>query len=162
MYQRVTLTCSPGNDMTLDMIKYTLHVRNNSFANGLPICRVQFQCLPYPQNLFSLAYGQAILLNSSSSKTGNIKCNPCPNGGDCSGEIKAKANFWGYKSGNQDADTIKFSPCPRDYCCQGENCLTFNSCNENREGILCGQCREGYAQGQSTAKCIKIQKCGYP
>ena len=23
-------------------------------------------------------------------------------------EIKAKANFWGYKSGNQDADTINF------------------------------------------------------
>ena len=58
MYQRVTLTCSAGNDMTLDMIKYTLHVRNNSFANDLPICRVQFRCVPCPHNLFSLAHGE--------------------------------------------------------------------------------------------------------
>ena len=160
--QRVTLTCSAGNNMALDMIKYYLYIGNKSFANDPPVCRVQFRCVLCPQNPFGLAYGPAILLNSSSSKIGNIKCNPCPYGGDCSGEIKAKANFWGYKSGNQDTVTIKFLPCPRDYCCQGENSLTFNSCNENREGTLCGECQKGYGQGLSTAKCRKVSKCGNP
>ena len=156
--QRVNLTCSTGNDIALRILISIFFL--NGTRTAFP--KIQFLCYPCQKTHYSLAFGRATVLNTSSIKGYNIKCNPCPYGGDCSGEIKAKANFWGYKSENQDADTIKFLPCPRDYCCQGENCLTFNSCNENREGTLCGQCRKGYAQGLSSAKCIKVSKCGNP
>ena len=163
--QRVNLTCSTGNDISVKIDRMEFYTQTSNGKSFLPRAffeKIQFRCYPCRKTLYSLAFGRASLLNTSSIKYYNIKCNPCPYGGDCSGEIKAKPNFWGYKSGNQDADTIKFLPCPRDYCCQGENCLTFNSCNENREEILCGQCRKGYAQGLSSAKCIKVSKCGNP
>ena len=159
--RNVSLTCSTENNIALEIVSN----QDTNLTSARPstvVTRLQFRCYPCRETLYSLASGRATLLNSSSFKFYEIKCNACPYGGDCSGEIKAKANFWGYRSEGQDADTIKFLPCPREYCCQGKNCLTFNSCNENREGILCGQCREGYAQGLSTAKCIKISKCGNP
>ena len=156
--QRVNLTCSTGNAIALKILKFVVLINGTRTVFN----KMQFSCHPCQKTRYSLAFGRATLLNTSSMKAYSVKCNPCPYGGDCSGEIKAKANFWGYKSVNQDADTIKFLSCPRDYCCQGENCLTFNSCNDNREGILCGQCRKGYAQGISSAKCIKVSKCGNP
>ena len=163
--QRVNLACSTGNDIVLEIIKTALFPLFPNWTSAQPPIaadRLKFRCLPCSKTFYSLAYGRATLLNSSLSKIYKIKCNPCPYGGECSGEIKAKADFWGYRSESQDVDTIKFLPCPREYCCQAKNCLTFNSCNENREGILCGKCRKGYAQGLSSAKCIKVSKCGNP
>ena len=163
--QRVKLTCPTGNYIAVQNFKagyYTKNSKEKSFRPRAFFNKYQFLCYPCRKTLYSLGFGRVTLLNTSSTKYYDIKCDPCPYGGDCSGEIKAKANFWGYKSGNQDAVTIKFLRCPRDYCCQGENCLTFNSCNDNREGTLCGQCQKGYSQGLSSAKCIKVSKCGNP
>ena len=145
--QRVNLTCSTGNDIVLEVskVKYFTMFANMTKAQPTTVVnRLQFRCLPCPKSFYSLDFDRATLLNSLSSKIYNVKCSPCPHGGDCSCEIKAKANFWGFRSESQDANTISFLPCPKDYCCQGENCLTFNSCNENRKRILCGQCRKGY------------------
>ena len=154
--QRVTLTCLSGNDIDLKVSSIPLHLHKRYRI----INEVLFRCFPCPNQFYSLDQGKAYLLNASSRKTHNIKCIPCPYDGDCTSGIKAKANFWGYRSESQGTRIIRFVPCPREYCCQRQDCVTFNSCNKNREGILCGQCRKGYVHGIATSKCIKASECG--
>ena len=45
-------------------------------------------------------------------------------------------------------------------CCNGKNCLSYNSCNAHRHGILCGQCQHGYVEGLFSTNCVEKAKCG--
>ena len=56
--------------------------------------------------------------------------------------------------------TIQFLPCPTKYCCQERNCTTYSSCYKNREGTLCGRCKEGFVQTIHSTECIRRSKCG--
>ena len=73
----------------------------------------------------------------------NVKCLPCPNWGNCTKEVAARPNFWGYPMG----DTVQFQLCPHGYCCLAavnQKCPYHNEsyqksgCQGNRTGILCG------------------------
>ena len=155
---RVSLICPNGND--IDLIVRVFHQLYR--PNIKTFTKVLFRCLPCPKQFYSLDQGRALLLNLSSRATHHINCISCPYGGDCSRGIKAKANFWGFRSEGGGVSTIKFLPCPKGYCCQGKTCVTFDSCNKNREGILCGQCREGFVQELISSNCIKESNCGNP
>ena len=157
--RRVNLICPTGNDIDCNILPVKAYGKAQRLIQWN---KVRFRCLPCPTQFYSLDNGREILQNVSSRKKQNIKCMPCPYGGDCSKGIKAKAHFWGYRSEVQGVYIIKFLPCQRGYCCQGKNCVTYDSCNENRQGILCARCRKGYVQGLSSSKCIKVSKCGNP
>ena len=86
----------------------------------------------------------------------NPLCNQCPVGAKCSGNIKALPNYWGYRT-NDDVVMIR---CPTGYCCQDdESCQSFDSCNSNRSGPLCGVCEEGLAESLFDQACIPVEKC---
>ena len=90
--RNVSLTCSTENNIALEIVSN----QDTNLTSALPstvVTRLQFRCYPCRETLYSLASGRATLLNSSSFKFYEIKCNACPYGGDCSSEIKAKANF---------------------------------------------------------------------
>ena len=83
-------------------------------------------------------------------------CNRCPVGAKCNGSIKALPNYWGYRK----KDDVIMIRCPTGYCCQDdESCQTFDSCNRNRSGPLCGVCGKGLAESLFDQTCIPIEKC---
>ena len=112
---------------------------------------INVQCERCPTNTYTLERGQLVF-----NRTNNIQCDQCPRGGDCnSGLIKAKPNFWGYKSKMK----IHFIQCPPGYCCETKDCATYDSCHGNRSGILCGQCPQGMSEALFSTKCISNTKC---
>ena len=149
------LICHLSNDIEIKAtLTLTEATRQTKSGNIL-----LFRCLPCPENFYTIDSGSAFISNATNRKINNAQCLPCPYGGECSSSIKAKPNFWGYKSGDQ---TIKFLLCPAKYCCQGENCKTYSSCNENREGRVCGKCRDGFVNGLLSGECIQKSRCGSP
>ena len=125
-------------------------------ATGMFGNSLLFRCLSCPKTFYSFDHGHAIISNATTKQKHNIACLPCPYGGKCSNKIKAKPNFWGYKSEDL---TVKFLSCPIEYCCQGKGCISY-SCNKNREGVLCGRCRKGFVQELTSSKCIEKRLCG--
>ena len=86
-----------------------------------------------------------------------IKCLACNYGGRCyGGTVQAKPNFWGYRVG----DEIKFISCPTGYCClKTSECVSYDTCNSGRTGILCGQCLKGYSETLLSMNCRKDNNC---
>ena len=83
-------------------------------------------------------------------------CSQCPVGAKCSGSIKPLPNYWGYRA----KDELFMIRCPTGYCCQDdESCQSFDSCNSNRSGYLCGVCDKGLAESLFDQTCIPIEKC---
>ena len=85
-------------------------------------------------------------------------CKPCPLGADCSNRIKSQDNFFGYVENKK---TVKFLQCPIQYCCsdKGQQCTSYDTCENNREGILCGSCIDGYYIDFFSNKCSSNNKC---
>ena len=50
---------------------------------------------------------------------------------------------------------------PNDYCCsqEGAACVSYDTCNVNRTGLLCGSCTEGNYISYFSNKCIEASKC---
>ena len=93
----------------------------------------------------------------------NVKCLQCPNGGNCTKEVAAWPNFWGYPMG----DTVHFQLCPHGYCCPAVNqkCPYHNEsyqksgCQGNRTGILCDSCKENFSEALFHTNCARDDEC---
>ena len=125
---------------------------------GCRICQIGF---------YNIKYGflNVTMTNSSSKLSQNLtlsddKCHPCPVGGDCADprRIKSIGNFYGHASVT---GTISFLPCPNLYCCSESTnrCKSYNTCNKNRTGFLCGKCAPGYHESFLDTKCILLSSC---
>ena len=109
------------------------------------------QCEQCPTKTYTLEKGKFIF-----NKSNIIQCQKCPRGGDCnSGPVRAKPNFWGYKTKMK----IIFDQCPPGYCCNTEDCITYDSCHGNRTGTLCGQCSDGMSESLFSTQCITNTEC---
>ena len=93
------------------------------------------------------------ILNNNS----NIKC-------DIIKGITIKGNMWiGLISTSHINKIVIYENCPFDYCnCSSENCLKSiglenpeKQCNYNRNGTLCGACRNGYSNVLGSSNCDK-------
>ena len=101
-------------------------------------------------------YWTGSALKSFVSNCNKPLCNQCPVGVKCSGNITALPNYWGYRA----KDELFMIRCPTGYCCQDEeSCQTFDSCNSNRSGPLCGVCEKGLAESLFDQTCIPLEKC---
>ena len=89
------------------------------------------------------------------------KCKACPPGGDCTSQIKSRDNFYGYIVTTNNTKQALFIQCPNQYCCsnEGKRCVTYNTCNMNRKGRLCGRCIDGYHTSFFTNECINNSLC---
>ena len=149
------LICNVGNNIDLKTRPTVTKNLRPSMLGSILL----FRCLPCPSTFYTLESGSGILSNVTLRQLHNITCLPCPHGADCSESIRSKPDYWGYRSEDM---TIHFLPCPAKYCCQGHHCKSYNSCNKNREGKLCGRCRSGFSYGLLSAECVEENKCGNP
>ena len=95
-----------------------------------------------------------------------VNCYRCPVGGNCSSSLAAQPNFWGYP--DKDKDTVSFQLCPEGYCClpsvdnkcsYDDNNYRNSGCQDNRKGILCGQCKQNFIEGLFTTECVPVEDC---
>ena len=95
-------------------------------------------------------------MKSLVSNLDNPLCIQCPVGAKCNGSIRALPNYWGYRT----KDNVTMIRCPTGYCCEDDqSCETFDSCNSNRSGPLCGVCEKGLAESLFDQTCIPVEKC---
>ena len=117
-------------------------------------------CSSCPPNYYSLHSGEVLFSRNFTQgyKTYHIRCLPCPYGGRCSnGIVRAQDNFWAMPI--NDHSTLNFVRCPVGYCCHGSQCQGYDSCSNNRVGVLCGKCKEGYSEDSLTSDCLPETNC---
>ncbi len=95
----------------------------------------------------------------SNSENDHLGCVECPQGAQCPGnQLTAMANFWGYRN----EKGFVFQQCPSEYCCAGtveNSCTSYNNCANNRDGTLCGACKQGYSLSVMSFSCMKNSLC---
>ena len=116
----------------------------------------QFSCSVCAGNSYSLQRGRAV----GSRVVPGFQCLPCPFGANCSQNIIAKPNFWGFQE-QLISPKLKFTMCPLGYCRPPDikDFPKYNGCQGNRSGELCGQCSDGYSETLFSTNCRPSQKC---
>ena len=88
----------------------------------------------------------------------NNKCFACPRGGDCSsGPLRSRNGYWGYKK--KRSDEVEFAKCADGYCSPDPH--SYDSCADNRNNALCGDCKANTLLSLLSSKCIDIGACNY-
>ncbi len=187
-YAPVVSEITPLNDMQVlssaqSIQNLTLHVKcpvwhwldahsdfgTSSISGETTLQRFTMRCASCPSSFyfhsdgnFSLVYRTqeaSVQLFNPYSNSNHLGCIECPYGASCPGnQLNSKPNFWGYKMGA----AVLFVQCPSGYCCRGGKdnvCVGYTNCNENREGKLCGACKEDYSLSLLSSKCIHAGKC---
>ena len=129
----------------------------NSTCNFYIITQhISYDCLACADDTYSLLRGHAI----EGQIDPGFQCLQCPFGGDCTQNIIAKPNFWGFKEQNN-PPSLHFTMCPAGYCSppQEANFPEYNGCQGNRSGEFCGRCNEGYTETLYSTKCRPSHQC---
>ena len=139
------LNCPIGNKVEI-----------SSFTMGDLKSTWQFSCSACAGNSYSLQRGRAV----GSRVVPGFHCLPCPFGANCSQNIIAKPNFWGFKE-RIAPPTLKFAMCPVGYCSPPEETEfpKYNGCQGNRNGKLCGHCSDAYSETLYSAACRPSREC---
>ena len=144
------LNCPVGNEMEiLSFTTSNYHTAKSTFA-------WQFSCSACTGNSYSLQRGRAV----GSYVVPGFQCLPCPFGANCSQNIVAKPNFWGFKE-TIAPPTLKFTTCPVGYCCPPNKTEfpKYNGCQGNRSDKLCGHCSDAYSETLYSAACRPSNEC---
>ena len=143
-----SLKCPAGSKM--EILNYTLGDKDNS------PCFWQFTCSPCAENSYSLQRGRAVGVHA----VPGFQCLPCPFGANCSQNIIAKPNFWGFKE-QTTPPTLKFTICPVGYCSPPNETEfpKYNGCQGNRTGKLCGHCSDAYSETLYSKTCRSLNEC---
>jgi len=150
------LYCPKGSQMQLVNFSNTMTTGTKDASCTIMVTGLDYSCLPCAGGLYSLQRGQVY---GTHLKPG-FECLICPFGANCSRNIVAKPNFWGFEESHR-PPVLKFTICPPKYCGQDEqsNSLEYNSCQGNRSGVLCGHCKLGYTEALYSTLCRPISKC---
>ena len=116
----------------------------------------QFSCSACRGNSYSLQRGRAV----GKYVVPEFQCLPCPFGANCSQNIVAKPNFWGFKE-TIAPPTLKFTTCPVGYCSPPNKTEfpKYNDCQGNRSDKLCGHCSDAYSETLYSAACRPSNEC---
>ncbi|XP_057311634.1 uncharacterized protein LOC130649380 [Hydractinia symbiolongicarpus] len=118
------------------------------------------RCVRCKKNSYTMRQGKFQILHDRSRVLNKYAaCLKCPSGGHCDNRITSRDNFWGYASTVQ--RIVAFLPCPPSYCCSHGKvkCVSYNTCNRYRMGILCGSCKTGYRVNFVDESCILKTGC---
>ena len=76
------------------------------------------------------------------------------------GNVKGKQNFWGLNI-STNPPSLQFFPCPLEYCSSPSHPshFTYNGCQGNRSGVLCGECSDEYTEALYSTSRRKKDKC---
>ncbi len=143
------LTCPPG---------YNIKKNSKIGHSGAGHSSLDVVCLPCPPASYSLGVASLLVGATQNLSSGShLECNPCPYGAVCDKGIKSKSNFWGAES----REAVVMYSCPFGYCSSGSHLSTsYDTCAENRVGILCGKCVKDYSEAIGSTHCLPNSQCG--
>ena len=132
------------------------NISNSSCKVYIKTQYTRYDCLACTGNTYSLLRGHAI----EGEIDPGFQCFQCPFGANCTQNIIAKPNFWGFKEQNT-PQTLRFTMCPVGYCSppQEANFPEYNGCQGNRSGELCGHCNENYTETLYSTNCRLSHQC---
>ncbi|XP_068670808.1 uncharacterized protein [Montipora foliosa] len=142
-----TLTCPVGSQMKV--LYFQIKLEDQTTVTILEV-----RCLACEGNTYSLNRGRAFGLQEGPE----FSCLSCPYGANCTQNIVAEPNFWGFK---YNPSTLKFITCPYGYCSSPHEAdfPEYDSCQGNRSGILCGHCKESHTETLYSASCAPSSEC---
>ncbi len=150
--------------------KFYKHVTEYTSKSTAPhlIPDLRHECRPCSDNYYTNTSSNKLIsyLGGNTSLTNGLflekptdLCMQCPYGGLCTGNnVIPRPNYWGHWHDGQ----LVFHQCPAGYCCFGTDysiCNRFDHCRENRTGILCGSCQEGFSVSILTGECTPNSQC---
>ena len=133
---------------------------NKNLDNGCNFntTTIRYECVECSVHTYSLQRGTALgglVVNQ------DFQCLQCPFGADCTRNISAKRNFWGFKKTNN-PPALNFTMCPLGYCRPPDKTNLheeYNGCQGNRSGAICGQCKEAYTEVLYSTNCRPSHEC---
>ena len=157
--------CAVGSALRFDNFSHLIiwHLEPLKPPCKLKVSVITLSCHQCSPSLYSLKRGEVTALHDrEDSVFPPLTCISCPNGANCSRNIFAKPNYWGYPDSN-DHGSLKFAHCPPHYCTPTgqriESLSVYNRCYGNRDGIMCGKCKDGYSEALFSKKCKQNEKC---
>ena len=151
-----TFSCSVGSEMEVLhlTVQFTTEVHDQPCT--IEVSTLELSCFACQKNSYSLQRGRALGLQV----VPGFQCLVCPFGANCSQNIIAKPNFWGYKE-KLSPPTLKFTMCPLGYCCPPlhKEFPEYNGCLGNRSGEMCGQCSDTYSETLYSTHCRPSHEC---
>ena len=151
------LYCPVGGKMHFLNFSNTITTRTKDFSCTVRVTGLEYSCLPCPGGLYSLQRGQI----RGNYLTSGFQCLLCPFGANCTKNIVAKPNFWGFEVSKY-PPTLEFTICPTGYCRPNEKQLEspgYNGCQGNRSSVLCGRCKTGFTETLYSTQCRPINEC---
>ena len=154
--QLTTVNCPVGSQMEILSFTEQFTTQINKEPCKIQLTTLEFSCSACPGNTYSLQRGRAL----GSQVEPGFQCLPCPFGANCSQNIVAKPNFWGFKETLR-PPTLTFAMCPVGYCSppQKTDFPEYNACYGNRSGELCGECNESYTETLYSTNCRPSDQC---
>ena len=148
--------CPVGSQMEILRFTQEFTTSVNNTPCEIEITTLELSCSPCEGNSYSLQRGYAL----GSRLAEGFQCLPCPFGANCTQNILAKPNFWGYKE-QKNPPSLHFTMCPAGYCSppQEVNFPEYNGCQGNRSGELCGRCNDGYTETLYSTNCRPSHQC---
>ena len=148
--------CPKGSQIQFVNFSNTITTGTKDASCTIMVTGLDYSCLPCAGGLYSLQRGQV----HGTHLMPDFGCLLCPFGANCSKNIVATQNFWGFEESHL-PPALKFTICPLGYCGRNEQAtsLEFNSCQGNRSGVLCGHCKSGYTETLYSTLCRPIPKC---
>ena len=120
--------------------------------------KVKYRCATCSSGFYSSHLGFDVEAENDLAQvlTTKPKCHSCPEGGICKhGKIVAQQNYWGYRY----QEVILFTKCPTGFCCPNISCLSYNSCNFRRHGLICSECNFNTSVALNSQACLPLTLC---
>ncbi|PRP80038.1 hypothetical protein PROFUN_12325 [Planoprotostelium fungivorum] len=165
IYDNVILVdCLPGSDFSLVSSSRPANTSNTIecpsghkfvYANSTTSTRSSYlwMCSPCSDGSYLLGAGE--LKNGTLI---NTKCSPCPDHVTCTTEKTPQAQGGYWCAVDDGGEEFTCHVCPDQYC-RADDHDWNSSCNDNRRGVLCGECEEGYTLAFLTSKCMPREQC---
>lgn len=159
-----SVQCAVGSALRLDNFSHFI-IWPYDLQCKLKMTVLTLSCHQCPLNMYSLERGEVTTLQGRSNTSFKpFSCRFCPNGANCSRNIFAKPNYWGYPDSSDRMQSLKFVHCPPSYCApttgrQITNLSVYNRCYGNRDGIMCGKCKNGFTETLFSKKCEQNVNC---
>lgn len=144
-----TLTCPVGSQ--INVLYFQIKLEGQSSVTILEV-----RCLACEGSTYSLNRGRAFGLQEGPE----FPCLSCPYGANCTQNIVAEPNFWGFRE-KYNPPTLNFITCPHGYCSspQEADFPEYDSCQGNRSGTLCGHCKESHTETLYSTSCAPSNEC---
>ena len=150
------LVCSTGSSLLFENFSSVIHTEYNNSKCNLSSTMLFFSCeLCYPGS-YSIQRGSSVGM----AVEPGFQCRLCPYGADCSYNIMAKPNFWGYRVSDT-VPALNFTFCPLNYRRPpvGTRPQEYNGCYGNRTGYLCGLCKKHFFESLFSTTCQLSTEC---